>query len=44
MEKHYVNLSNGEVTESRIIAMAWYRGGDQVEIWKNGRVILTLAM
>ena len=42
--KFYINLNNGEVTYSRTIAMAWYRGGDRVEIWQNGRVILTLNM
>ena len=42
--KYYVNLSTQEVTECRDIAMMWYRDGAAVEIWKDGRRILTLAM
>lgn len=44
MEKYYLNRSTGEVTESHSEAMSWYRAGDEVEIWKNGKMVLAWLM
>lgn len=39
-DKFYYNRSTGEITESHREAVEWYRKGIEVEIWKNGRMIL----
>lgn len=44
MEKYYLNRSTGEVSESHAEAMSWYRAGDEVEIWKNGKMVLAWVM
>ena len=43
-EKFYVNMVTGERTEVRSDAMLWYRSGIPVEVWKNGRKVLSLLM
>ena len=43
-QKWYRNRRTDERTEDRAAAMKWYRSGDQVEVWKNGRMILALLM
>lgn len=40
MEKYYMNCSTGEITESHTKAVEWYREGDEVEIWINGKRVL----
>lgn len=42
--KSYRNRATGEVTQTRSEAMSWYRAGDPVEVWKNGRMILAMLM
>ena len=37
MEKFYLNRRTGEITEIHKIAVEWYRAGDEVEIWRNGK-------
>ena len=44
MEKFYVNRETGEVSESHITAMGWYRAGHPVEVWKNGKMVFALMM
>ena len=43
-EKYYLNRSTGEVTESHKQAMEWYRSGDEVEIWVNGKFAVAWVM
>lgn len=37
MDKYYVNCNTGEITFDHYIAMEWYRNGDEIEIWRNGK-------
>lgn len=41
-EKHYINLHTGEITEDRREAMQWYREGDTIEVYRNGKCVLTM--
>lgn len=41
---YYINRSTGEITESHSIAMEWYRFGDEVEVFRNGRMAIALVM
>lgn len=43
-EKHYRNRSTGEVSEHYADAMNWYRAGAEVEIWRNGKIVLVWEM
>lgn len=43
-EKYYLNRDTGEITEDHTTAVGWYREGSEVEIWKNGRCVLTWVM
>ena len=43
-EKYYMNRSTGEITEDHREAVEWYRNGDEVEIWKNGKMVLAWVM
>ena len=38
--KYYMNLSTGEVTWSHEDAVCWYRAGDQVAIYRDGKEVL----
>ena len=38
MEHYYLNRSTGEITEDHTAAVLWYRDGDEVEVWHNGRL------
>ena len=38
--KFYVNKTTGEVSESSADAALWHRAGNQVEVWRNGRIVL----
>lgn len=40
--KYWVNRETGEVTESHKEAMDWYRSGYGVDVYRNGRCILSL--
>ena len=40
----YVNRTTGETTGDRVLAACWYRDGSQVEIWRDGKMILGLLM
>lgn len=42
--KYYLNRSTGEVTEDHRTAVEWYRNGDIVEIWKNGKFCVAWEM
>lgn len=44
MDKYYKNCDTGEITESHATAMEWYRGGSQIEIWRNGKIVLKWLM
>ena len=44
MDKYYLNRSTGEITGFHVEAVAWYRAGDEVEIWKSGKMILAWVM
>lgn len=39
--QYYVNLMTGEVTENHRQAVEWYRAGDEVDIYLNGRQACT---
>lgn len=38
--KEYVNRNTGEMTSSHGQAMAWYRSGDSVDIYRDGKFVL----
>lgn len=38
--KEYVNRNTGEVTSIHGLAMAWYRNGDEVDIYRDGKFIM----
>lgn len=38
--KEYVNRNTGEVTSIHGLAMAWYRNGDAVDIYRDGKFIM----
>ncbi len=40
-DKYYYNTQTGEITESHDEAMEWYRSGIEVEIWRNGKRVLS---
>ena len=44
MEKYYMNRSTGEITENHRTAIEWYRNGDEVEIWVNGKFAAAWVM
>lgn len=40
-DKFYVNRVTGEITWNHAEAVSWYRDGDEVEIWKGDKVVLS---
>lgn len=40
----YKNRQTGELTDSHDTAMFWYRLGYQIEIYRDGKMILALEM
>lgn len=42
--KYYLNCETGEITYSHKEAMEWYRDGSQIEIWRNGKIVLKWLM
>lgn len=44
MDKYYKNCETGETTEKHSAAMEWYRAGCQIEIWRNGKMVLKWLM
>jgi len=40
-DKYYYNTQTGEITENHDEAMEWYRSGIEVEIWRNGKRVLS---
>jgi len=42
-EKYYRNAVTGEVSESHAEAMAWYRSGIAVEIYRRGQPVVSLV-
>lgn len=44
MDKYYKNCDTGEITENHATAMEWYRSGSQIEIWRNGKIVLKWLM
>ena len=44
MGKFYLNRSTGEITENHHEAMEWYRNGCEIEIWKDGKMVIAWVM
>lgn len=42
--KVYKNVSTGQVTRDREEALRWYRGFDEVDVYKNGKFIIGWRM
>ena len=42
--RNYLNMNTGETTGDHVTAMAWYRAGNRVDCWKDGRRTITLNM
>lgn len=38
--KFYLNRETGEITWNHTEAVEWYRAGVEVEIWRDGKMIL----
>lgn len=43
-DKYYLDRVTGEITWDHTEAVSWYRNGDEVEIWKNGKMVLAWVM
>ena len=39
-DKFYLNRDTGEITWNHTQAVEWYRGGAEIEIWRNGKMVL----
>lgn len=44
MDKYYMNCTTGEITENHREAIEWYREGNEVEIWVNGKMVLAWVL
>ena len=44
MSKYYLNTSTGEITNSHEQAVEWYREGIEIEIYRDGKKVLTWEM
>ncbi len=40
--KFFVDVQTDDSTTSRAQAMRWYRGGHDIEVWRNGRLVLVM--
>lgn len=40
-DKYYLNCVTGEITFNHSTAVEWYREGNAVQIWRNGKMVLS---
>ena len=40
-DKYYLNCTTGEITFNHAVAVNWYREGNSVQIWSNGKMVLS---
>lgn len=43
-DKYYLDRVTGEMTWDHAEAVSWYRENHEVEIWKNGKMVLAWVL